>query len=262
MHTPWQMLAWGGVGVLGALAARALGERPARIPLAALCALAGLAFGAFMDLSVWATVGGTQHSLAEYGAISLRKPPFNIAHGRGQRRLRARVRAGRAGRARAGPRAHERHDPPAGGRRHRGGSAGPLSGPAALEGAVVLALSGVGALAAPTASQAAAKTPDDYLVAHQVSSGGFGEGDSAVALEPGGPRWRSGRRLGFPTPRAPKPRPTWQSTAKGSTDPGDLERTILGLRALGAPATDAHGPRPRRCALLSQQASDGSFAGW
>ena len=49
--TPWQMAAWGGVGVGGALLARALrGREPNRFLLAAVCGVAGLAFGAWMDL--------------------------------------------------------------------------------------------------------------------------------------------------------------------------------------------------------------------
>src|SRR5918996_428900 len=46
--TVWQMAGWGGVGVVGALLARALrGREPNRFALAGVCGLAGLAFGAW-----------------------------------------------------------------------------------------------------------------------------------------------------------------------------------------------------------------------
>jgi energy-coupling factor transport system substrate-specific component len=56
--TPWQMAAWGGVGVAGAgLAWMTRGRELGRLPLAAACALAGLAFGAVMDLYLWTLAG-------------------------------------------------------------------------------------------------------------------------------------------------------------------------------------------------------------
>jgi energy-coupling factor transport system substrate-specific component len=48
--TPWQMLAWGGCGVVGALAARLI---RGRIAFAALCFLLGFAFSGLMDLWHW-----------------------------------------------------------------------------------------------------------------------------------------------------------------------------------------------------------------
>jgi energy-coupling factor transport system substrate-specific component len=48
--TPWQMLAWGGCGVAGALAARAVRRRWA---FAALCFALGFAFSSAMDLWHW-----------------------------------------------------------------------------------------------------------------------------------------------------------------------------------------------------------------
>lgn len=80
--TPWQMVAWGMVGVLGALLARAANGRDVgRIPLAVSCAAASLAFGAVMDLSTWTAFG--RHTLGEYVAISATALPFNIAHAAG-----------------------------------------------------------------------------------------------------------------------------------------------------------------------------------
>jgi len=49
--TPWQMAAWGTVGILGAALGAASRGRLSRVPLALACGAAGLLFGAIMDLS-------------------------------------------------------------------------------------------------------------------------------------------------------------------------------------------------------------------
>ena len=56
--TPWQMAAWGGVGIAGALLHRVTRGRLGRIPLAAACGLAGLAYGAVLNFSTWDGVHG------------------------------------------------------------------------------------------------------------------------------------------------------------------------------------------------------------
>lgn len=81
--TPWQMVAWGLCGVLGALLARACGRDVGRVPLALACGAAGLVFGAIMDLSTWITYGAGQQTLAQYAAISATSLPFNLAHAAG-----------------------------------------------------------------------------------------------------------------------------------------------------------------------------------
>jgi energy-coupling factor transport system substrate-specific component len=48
--TPWQMLAWGGCGVVGALAAPVVRRR---VPFAALCFALGFAFSGLMDVWEW-----------------------------------------------------------------------------------------------------------------------------------------------------------------------------------------------------------------
>jgi len=48
--TPWQMLAWGGCGVVGALAAPLVRRR---IPFALLCFVLGFAFSGLMDVWEW-----------------------------------------------------------------------------------------------------------------------------------------------------------------------------------------------------------------
>ena len=77
--TVWQMVAWGGVGVAGAGLARATrGRELGRVPLAIACGLAGLAFGAFMDVYQW-TLAARQ-DLPTYLAVSGTSLPYNLAH--------------------------------------------------------------------------------------------------------------------------------------------------------------------------------------
>jgi energy-coupling factor transport system substrate-specific component len=77
--TPWQMAAWGGVGLFGAGLARVFGRELGRWSLASACALAGFAYGAFLDLHLWVLYSG-EHSWAEYLVVAGRGLPFNIAH--------------------------------------------------------------------------------------------------------------------------------------------------------------------------------------
>src|SRR5258706_2668420 len=77
--TPWQMTAWGLVGVGGALLGRMLRRRePGRLLLALACGLAGFAFGALMDVYQWTLAA--EHTLSSYLAVSGTSLTFNIAH--------------------------------------------------------------------------------------------------------------------------------------------------------------------------------------
>jgi energy-coupling factor transport system substrate-specific component len=80
--TPWQMVAWGGVGLFGAGLGRVFGHELGRVPLAVACGIAGLAFGAVMNISSWITFSGEQSTaqLIAYFGSSL---PFDIAHATG-----------------------------------------------------------------------------------------------------------------------------------------------------------------------------------
>ena len=77
--TPWQMAAWGLVGVGGAALARVFGRELGRVSLAAACALAGLIYGATMNLSLWVLYSG-DHTLAKLGAYFATSFPFDLAH--------------------------------------------------------------------------------------------------------------------------------------------------------------------------------------
>jgi len=74
--TPWQMLAWGACGAVGAAASRAAGRR---LALAALCFVLGLAFSSFMDVWNWAAFY-EQHTWATFLAVQGRGFPFDLAH--------------------------------------------------------------------------------------------------------------------------------------------------------------------------------------
>jgi energy-coupling factor transport system substrate-specific component len=77
--TAWQMVGWGACGVGGALLAQMSGGRDlGRVPLAIACGVAGLAFGAFMDVYQWTLAA--QQDLATYLAISGTSLPYNLAH--------------------------------------------------------------------------------------------------------------------------------------------------------------------------------------
>jgi energy-coupling factor transport system substrate-specific component len=77
-YTPWQMLAWGGCGLLGGLAAPLLRRR---VPLALTCFALGFAFDAFMDL--WEWLSFYPHTWQAFTALYLRGIWFDAAHASG-----------------------------------------------------------------------------------------------------------------------------------------------------------------------------------
>ena len=77
-HTPWQMLAWGGCGLVAGLA-RPLLRR--RLAFAAFVLVLGFAFGTLMDLWLWfAFYPHTEAALLARLAAGV---PFNVAHATG-----------------------------------------------------------------------------------------------------------------------------------------------------------------------------------
>ena len=80
--TPWQMAAWGGVASRARCCTRVTRGRLGRVTLAAACGIAGLAYGAVLNFSTWATYTG-DHSLGAYIAIAGTALPFDIAHAAG-----------------------------------------------------------------------------------------------------------------------------------------------------------------------------------
>jgi energy-coupling factor transport system substrate-specific component len=77
--TPWQMAAWGLVGILGAAWAPLTRRRLPRIATAAVLVLCGLLFGALTNLSTLTAAGGTP-SLAQWAATESAGLPFDVAH--------------------------------------------------------------------------------------------------------------------------------------------------------------------------------------
>ena len=74
--TPWQMLAWGLCGIGGAALARP-GWRIPRVVLAAICAAAGFGYGFVLDFYTWVGYSG-EHTLAQYLFIEGEAFPFNL----------------------------------------------------------------------------------------------------------------------------------------------------------------------------------------
>ncbi len=243
--TPWQMVAWGGVGVSGALLARATrGRELGRWPLALACAVAGAGFGAVMDTYQWTLAA--EQDLATWIAVSASSLPYNLAHvignvvfclliGPGLLRALSRYR-----------RRFEVRWAPA----------------AVAAGAVLLMLAlPAGASAASPSKRAAA-----YMAKAQNKDGGFGStpGTASGALYSG---WASlGLASAGRNPRDVERRghsaiDYIRSGARQIRDVGEIERTILVIEAAGLNARDFAG-RDFVARLNGYRRADGSFSGF
>lgn len=229
--TPWQMAAWGLVGLLGAALGR-LAPRAGRVQLALACAFAGLLFGEILNASLW--VNYSDHSLEALLGYMGRGVPFDAAHVIGNVLFcLAFGPAFVAALKRFETRMHVRWIPVA----------------AALMLPLLLVL--------PTV--ALAKSPTSYLLRAQNADGGFGAqpggasadlytGWAALGLEaagrhPADVRDGGGRSLLAALRRTP------------GRDAGALSRTILAL----APAGQRVGPLVAR--LNRSRTANGAFAG-
>jgi energy-coupling factor transport system substrate-specific component len=74
--TPWQMVAWGLCGALGALCGRFIRNR---VTLAVFCFVLGLGFSSLMDVWNWSAFYA-QHTWATFVAVQARGFPFDLAH--------------------------------------------------------------------------------------------------------------------------------------------------------------------------------------
>jgi Prenyltransferase and squalene oxidase repeat len=231
--TPWQMGAWGLIGVLGAALGAASGRRLGRVPLAIACGASGLLFGAILDFSTWVTFSGT-HTFSGYQVFSGSSLAFNIAHAVGN--VVFCLAFGPAF-VRALMRFRERFE-------------------VRWEPVVAAAVAGLVLVGAPAGARAA--SPAAYLVAAQNRDGGFGadkgQGSSqlysawaAMGLAAAG-RHDAGvaRYLASGAPRL--------------RDVGDVERTILGLVAQRASPRRARGT-DLVARLLRARRRDGSWEG-
>ena len=256
--TPWQMAGWGMVGIGGAALAALTGRRLGRVGLAAACGIAGLAYGALLDLSVMVTYGGEQ-SLDRYLALSARAIPFNLAHAAGNVAL-ALV---------AGPtlvRMLERYRARC---EFRWRPAGPAVA-SMLAALVVAAGASLAVLGGPRSASAIAPQPEAgaaaaraWLVNARNSDGGFGTtprssssaamtGWAMLGLEAAG---RNPLDLGGRTPVD-----FLRAKTSNVRSTGDLERTILALAGAGLGARD-FGGRDLVAALRDRRSGDGSFQG-
>jgi energy-coupling factor transport system substrate-specific component len=262
--TPWQMAGWGMAGLLGAWLAAVSGRRVGRFGLAAVCALAGLAYGALLDLSLMVSYGGEQ-SLDRFLALSGRGLPFNIAHAAGNAALAlvagpALVRMLTRYRRRF-EFAWQRTKVPA---RGRGVAAGAACALAALLIATPALLPG-DARSAPQAQASGAGKTVAWLRAAQNEDGGFGfapgeesspgmTGWAVLGLEAAGINPLDLDR-GDATPIS-----YLAGTVGEITTTGDIERTILVLRGAGLDPRRFHGHDLVR-RLIARRGRDGSWGG-
>jgi energy-coupling factor transport system substrate-specific component len=247
--TPWQMAAWGLVGLFGAALGRlARGRELGRVPLAIACGFAGLFFGAVMDGFQWTLT--EPHTAASYATISATSLTFNIAHAVGNVVFCLLI----------GPafvRAVKRYQ-----RRFEVKWTAPA--PATAVTAVVLALAlstGTGTGTAHAASPSARALT--YLQSAQNSDGGFGgaPGQASTQLHSG---WVAlGLASAGQNPRAVQQNGNsaldYVRAGAGSLrDTGEIERTILVVRAAGLSARDFAG-RDLVAELQAKRKADGSY---
>ncbi len=243
--TPWQMAGWGMCGVLGAGLAL-VRPRANRFTLAAVCALAGVAYGALLNFSLMATYGGDL-SLQRFLALESRAVPFDAAHA-----------IGNAGFALlAGPavvrmlvRFRERFE---------------WRAPAVASLLLALALLSVLPARADAAGLAATRGAI-WLAGQQNSDGGWGsspgEGSSLettawamLGLESVGRSPLDVTRGGH------SPVDYLRSHASELKSPGALARTVLALQGAKVDPR-SFGGRNLVEALLKRRRGNGSFEGW
>ena len=75
-YTPWQMAAWGIVGLAGAALGALSRRRAGRVVLALACALAAFVAAEIMDMYTWTL--GAAHTPAAYLAVAGRALPFDV----------------------------------------------------------------------------------------------------------------------------------------------------------------------------------------
>jgi energy-coupling factor transport system substrate-specific component len=243
-YTPWQMAAWGCVGLFGAVLGRLSGRRLGRLPLALGCAIAALAAKEVMNVYTW-TIGAS-HTPAALLAVAGAGLPFDLtdmvasflfglAFGPELARLLARMRA----------RMDIQWEP--------------VPGPALLVVLTALAFGGMVGHAS-----AASLSPElSFLSSAQNSDGGFGgaRGQSsselytawtAMGLAAAGRNPAAVRRGGHSA------LDSLRAEAATLNGLGDAERTILAAAACGASSYSFAG-RDLVAEVLKARDSDNSF---
>ena len=252
-YTPWQMAAWGVVGLAGAALGRISKRRLGRFGIALACAVMALVAKEIMNVYTWTL--GASHTPAAFFLTAGQALPYDItdtvasflfgfAFGPELARLLGRVRARMTVEWKPAP-------PPAA---------------AAL---VVVALVGGGLYAIGVPARAAASSSVisrgvAYLEGTQNSDGGFGAAGgqrsselysawAAMGLAAAGRDPLALRRAGHSVLDALRGE---ASTLEGA---GDYERTILALHACGLPASSFWRRESLLGRLLRERSSDGSF---
>jgi prenyltransferase beta subunit len=281
-YTPWQMAAWGLVGLAGAGAGRLSGRRIGRIGIALACGLSALGAKEIMNVYTW-TLGAT-HTPAAFVATAGAALPFDVtdavasfvfglAFGPELARLLGRMRARMTvtWEAAATPLAVlvlVCGGVYAVGCPTRARGAPPLRTPTLTVSATVPASASVRAAARPSplaraATSNAISRGVAFLRAAQNSDGGFGGAKGqrsselytawvAMGLAAAGHSPLSVKRAGHSLLDALRGE---ASTLEGA---GDVERTILALHACGLPASAFPGASLVG-RLLRERSSDGSF---
>ncbi len=297
-YTPWQMAAWGGVGLAGAVLGRLSGRRLGRVGLALACGVTALAAKEVMDVYTWSI--GAVHTPAAYLAIAggtalpfdlvdaVASFGFGLAFAPELARVLARMRARMDVRWEAagagGPALLAVALGLVGALALPGGSArAGTSGMTPASSAAAPAYLGAGAFlvasggtvffdasrgraqsAAAVAARANVSREIAYLASAQDSDGGWGSAAGqppsslysawgALGLAAAGRPPQSVRRDGHTVLEALRAQ---AGTLEG---PGDIERTMLALRACGAPATSLAG-KDLLAELLRYRTGEGSFA--
>lgn len=270
--TPWQMLGWGIVGLLGGLLGAVASRRLSPVVLALACAAAAELFNLILDFYTWTGTGS--QSLRGFGVVLGTALVFDITHvvasfafalafGPALMRMLLRVRDRLEVNWSPASPAPASHVPP-----HLAG----LSLLALLLALPALAFSSGSAHAAQSASKSAAVADIArldiarelaFLARAQNTDGGFGgapgqtsselySGWVAMGLAASGRDPLSLSRGGHTILDA------LRSEAASVRGAGDLERTILALRACGVSARSFPGGDPV-ARLLRTRARDGSF---
>jgi energy-coupling factor transport system substrate-specific component len=76
--TPWQMLGWGAVGLLGAGLGALTSRRPSPLAIALACAVAAEAFNLVLNVYTWTETGS--HTLAGFGVVLGGAAVFDVTH--------------------------------------------------------------------------------------------------------------------------------------------------------------------------------------
>jgi energy-coupling factor transport system substrate-specific component len=282
-YTPWQMVAWGLVGLAGAALGALTHRRIGRVPLALACMVAALMAKEIMNLYTFTLAGA--HTPAAFLAIAGTSLPFDItdmlatllfalAFGPELARLLARTRERMTVSWESHPPARVAPAPPTAGSSDGGlvSRGGGVTASAILVALVSLGLCGLaarpaaaGAVTADAYAASSSLSPElSFLASAQNSDGGFGgsrgQGSSelytawtAMGLAAAGRNPAGVRHSGHSVLDSLRAQ---ASTLQGL---GDAERTILAARACGASAYSFAG-RNLVAEVLRARASDESFA--